>query len=497
MILFALGVHIANAALVYALGCMLGLGRRIGLLSGAVYLSLFTHFHAILWPVGAARPLRSVFLVLLGFLLYLKTERRVSEGRPYRALFWATVVVGLLALLSRSALLLPLLVLTHLVLQQDRVRRIGLKWVLVPLAVLGAVGLVPFAVTLSTFLQPIRAAFSLDWSDPFRVLRPALEVSDLLLAAGMIGVFIAVYAARQRQLGVLVAWCAVAAPSQQFVYLSPAFALVFCSGLSFLASVLISGRRRGRVRGLLLLGVVAGLCLENLVAIRLAEWRGKAARLIHADLQQTEKPHPLDRGGLAVSGVAPFDRMHEAALSQLSQGNEEAAGTLFLQAARHRPFLLRFLLPNTCRLEDLRWLTNGIGLGRWLAQIPKHPRIAKVFEKELSDYEACLFYLAYLGDRHGRKEESRYWLSQLYYLEQDPEVLTSRLSQRPRVREEPAVAEFLRSLKQGGLFVDPARWQKDDYSFGRFLGRFLFRWDIASTWDRRFGYLLHVSFDRG
>lgn len=692
LILFAMGIHLVNTGFVYALGCLLGLGRRISFLSAAVYLSLFTHFHATLWPTAVAFHLLSAFFTLLVFLLYLKTEQRVSEGRPYRGYLWTTWVAGGVASLNRSAIILPLVILAHLILQRDPKRRvlaywrwtplfavsileplywlivirqwatssllrravelleavplpvvakllgfsvlgicailvfglflqwfslgrgrwIGLKGVLLPLAVGAAAllalydhrqillpynALAPFAVTLSSFLQPIRTALSLDSTYPFYLLRPVLEGSDLLLAVGMIGLFIAVYVVRQRQLAVLAVWYAatllhflfqfsnqpVTAPSRHFVYLSPIFSLIFCSVLSFVASALVSGQRRAKVRELLLLGVVVGLCLENGVAIRLAEWRGRltnnyytydyirTARLIQADLR--EKGGPTPSGGiLSVSGVVPmpfgygtwyfmevdpnehrlfrfvleevfrdhsmrevkvnpvevgsgpdphlsyrvreeqvideegrsldpFDRILKEAFLQISRGNEEEARRLFLEAARQRPFLLRFLLPDGCRLEDVRWLTHGLGLRRWLGRIrdtwgkpgttiPKNRHLAKLFEKELSNYEMCLFYLSYLGHRDGKKEESRYWLSQLYYLEQDPEVLISGLSRSSLVQKDPALARFLATLEEGGIFVDPARRQKDDYAFGRFLGRLLFRWDIASTWDRRFGDLL-------
>lgn len=688
LILFAIGIHLANTVLLYGLGRLLGFQRRVSFLSAAVYLCLFTHFHATLWPTAAAFHLLSAFLILLVFSLYLKTEQRFSEGRPYRILFWTTVAAIGVASFNRSTFILPVLILTHLLLQRDpqrrvsaywrwtplfavsilepiywvivirqwatnsllrraiellervplpvpaklllfsalgvgsilafggllrwlslgRGRRIRLRWVFLSLAVVAAVllalydrrqlllpytALVPFTVTLSSFLQPIRAALSLDSSYPFYLFRPALEASDLLLAAGIIGIFLAVTVVRQRQLAVLAVWYAVTllhflfqfsnqpvtAPSRHFVYLSPIFCLVFCSVLDFVASVLIRGEPKAKLRQVLLLGVVAMLCAENLVAIRLAEWRGKlvnnyytydyirAARLIQVDLQGRGDPAPPG-GSLAVSGVVPmpfgygtwyfmkvdpddhrlfrfvleevfrdrsmraakinppegdsggfrllyrvheerlidergrsldpFDRLSEEALLQLSGGNEREARHLFLEAARQRPFLLRFVLPDSCRLEDVRWLTHGLGLRHWLEQIrdtwgkpgttiPKNRHLARLLEKELSDYEACLFYLSYLGQRHGEKEESRYWLSQLYRLEPDPAVLIPKLSRSPLVQKDPALAKFLATLGEGGIFVDPARRQKDDYAFGRFLGRLLFGWDIASAWDRRLG----------
>jgi len=688
LILFAMGMHGVTAGLVYLLGRALGLGRRIGALSAAVYLCLFTHFHAVLWPPAVAFHLFSGFFILLVFLLYLKTERRVSEGSPYRGLLWLTVGVGLAASLNRSAILIPLVLLSHLLLEKDphrrlsayrrwtpllavsllqpvywvvvirqwatssllrrvveglaaipfpvpvkligvwvlgigsilafggllrwltlgRGRRIGLKGFFLAVAVGGAAllaaydrrqillpynALVPFAVTLSAFLQPIRAALSLDSTYPFYLFRASLDGSDLLLAAAVIGLFVAVYVRRQRQLAALLGWYGatllhflfqfsnqpVTAPSRHFLYVSPIFSLLFCSTFSFVGTILMPGERRAKAREVLLLGLVALLCAENLVAIRLAEWRGKlvnhyytyedirTARLIQEDFQGRGTPAPHGEA-LAVTGVVampfgygtwyfmeinpddhrlfrfvleevfqdrsmrrsrvnspqagdgqgvgvpyrvygvrvtdpegrsldPFDRTFEEASLRMSQGDDESAWNLFRRAAGWRPFLLRFVLPEGGRPEDVQWLTQGLGLRRWLGRIrdtwgkpgttiPKNRSTAQVLEKELTSYEACLLALAYLGQRHGRegREGRRHWLSQLYHLEPDPAALAARLSRNPLVQSNPQLSQFLGTLREGGAFMNPARWQKDDYGFGRFLARLLIRWDIASGWDK-------------
>lgn len=205
-----------------------------------------------------------------------------------------------------------------------------------------------------------------------------------------------------------------------------------------------------------------------------------------------------DREGRALD---PFTELFQEGVSEMLLGHDSEALALFSSAIRQRPFLLNYLLPRQCHLSDVRWLTNGLGLRQWLWKISdqwgqgtretvRSQQIFRLMRRELSDYLACLFYLSYLKDAKGDSEGSSHWLSQIWFIEQDPQLLISWIGEEPLVRENPAFEKALRSLQDPSYFHNPLPWRKDDFGFGRFLVRFFLRWDIPSGWDRRMGLLI-------
>lgn len=106
----SMAIHALNACGVYGLSRRLGFSGRVGAIAGAIYLTMFAHFHAYLWPT-AVQHLIAVGTILLLLNLYLSAEQRVREGGNPRALVAATLAVMTLASLQRSALLGPLLML--------------------------------------------------------------------------------------------------------------------------------------------------------------------------------------------------------------------------------------------------------------------------------------------------------------------------------------------------------------------------------------------------
>lgn len=108
----SMAIHALNACGVYGLSRRLGFSGRVGAIAGAVYLTMFAHFHAYLWPT-AVQHLIAVGTILLLLNLYLSAEQRVRDGGNPRALVAATLAVMALASLQRSALLGPLLMLVH------------------------------------------------------------------------------------------------------------------------------------------------------------------------------------------------------------------------------------------------------------------------------------------------------------------------------------------------------------------------------------------------
>ena len=113
-IFISIMVHFLCSALLFLLCRNLGLNSRISFLSALMYLVLFAHFHAYMWPM-AFQHLIVVFFILAGLVLYLKTIKRINQGRNYRPFFIAAIAVNLVAsFCSFSILILPLIILTHI-----------------------------------------------------------------------------------------------------------------------------------------------------------------------------------------------------------------------------------------------------------------------------------------------------------------------------------------------------------------------------------------------
>ncbi len=675
LILVSVGVHFLNALLLYWLCRQLDVSRRVSVVAATIYLTLFAHFHAYMWP-PAAQHIIAVFTILLILDLYLLTERRVQSRAPYRWPFIAAWGVTLFASLQRSTLIVPVSILTHiLACSRDAEERLSRyeRWlpmfmcyliypsfaltfvgdpklttglVKLPLPPLGnalvvlavgsgcllalwmllrlipryrsaatigrvapgvaVVGLIvvsmirdhrqillpynaflPFTATLASFLEPLEAVFLIDSTEPYHHVSAEIGGFRVIASLIVVAAFLVTCVRKKKQLLMLVAWYVVCLmyllgpnlsfagriPSRYFVYVSPVFAVVIASMLVGLHAVLLEGTRlRPFTREVILAGVLVGLCVPNMVAIKLEMYRGRLANtyLIYEDVrlaetirQDLQRPEvarrreapdihvanvtpmpvkefwefsPLDparyetfrdvmsevfrekkkrgihvnetptsgRPGAMymVSGhriknadggeVDPFGRLLDDAVARMRGNRYQEARELLRRALEERPFLLRYVLASN-RLDDLRWITNGLDMHAWVnkiaavyggwsdVRIAKNERVAATMNGELSDYVQCLFYLAYLENRAGRTEESRQWLSRIQFLERDPEVVSSWIGKVPLVRDDQAIAEFLERLKDPAYFRDPLPWRAGDYAFPRFLLRFLF--PRGKSWD--------------
>ena len=124
-------IHAANAFLLAWLCRMLGLSRRASWITGITYLSLFVHFHAIVWLPGSQHVL-TLFTILGTLLLFLTTERRIRKGREIGWTYGLTLLFLVAASIQNAALLAPLLmaayILAHPAPPRDRYARY-LRWV--------------------------------------------------------------------------------------------------------------------------------------------------------------------------------------------------------------------------------------------------------------------------------------------------------------------------------------------------------------------------------
>lgn len=107
-------VHLCNALLVYALCRRVRLSFLTSYLSALSTLFFFAQFHAYMWPM-AFQHIIVAFFMLLGFVLYLKTDELATAGHPF-AKYWAmSLGVNILASFCRfNIIILPAMMLTHI-----------------------------------------------------------------------------------------------------------------------------------------------------------------------------------------------------------------------------------------------------------------------------------------------------------------------------------------------------------------------------------------------
>lgn len=215
-------------------------------------------------------------------------------------------------------------------------------------------------------------------------------------------------------------------------------------------------------------------------------------------LYRVEAQRLIDREGRS---VGRFAQRLDRAVGALGAGDSTVALDLFRQAALERPFVLNYVL-GRLRLADLLWITGGedfrdffrrIGSFYWVwgsSPTEKAQRTYGLIEAELSDYLFCLLCVSYLEQEAGRADESRHWLSQMWFIERDPGVLVAWLERIPQVRSSAPLRAHLKKTQDPFFFREPIVRKKEDYAVGRFLMRLLFHWDIRSKWDHRAGIVL-------
>lgn len=196
----------------------------------------------------------------------------------------------------------------------------------------------------------------------------------------------------------------------------------------------------------------------------------------------------------------PLDLFREEVrqgLALLEQGREGEARERLGAAAQRRPFLVNYVMGPGGRLSDEEWVTGGMDLRDWLewmgrryrrwsiAPAVKWAAVSSLIRSELSDYMICLSALSILEERAGRPEKGKFRMSQICFIERDPEQAARFLLEDPRVAAGGPLREAVGRFSDPAWFSNPVPWRKNDYAFGRFLARSLFGLDLRSGWERR------------
>lgn len=177
----ALLLHMASSCLVWTLARRVGMGGRAAWLAAGFHLTAWAGFHAALWPIAVQHAISSLG-VLAVLNLYLAAEQHRRAGRPWRALYWATVAVALLSSLSRvTSLIGPAAILVHALLHpgdaRERLRRYDFWW---PVVLLSAC----YPLALLIWGTAVEAFGALPWVANFVIRASALGMGRLPALAG-------------------------------------------------------------------------------------------------------------------------------------------------------------------------------------------------------------------------------------------------------------------------------------------------------------------------
>ena len=158
----------------------------------------------------------------------------------------------------------------------------GFKRLLIPYNLLA-----PFAGTFSSFLNPVASCLAMDSSVPYYFIGLGLNVFIFLLSLVFLGIFIRVFLSRTPGAILLFVFYPVImlyvylrnpVASRYFIYLSPLFSVIFASVVSYFCDLATkSFKLKAYTREIIVVALIVILCIPNLIAIKIAMFRGKLA----------------------------------------------------------------------------------------------------------------------------------------------------------------------------------------------------------------------------
>lgn len=504
---------------------------------GYIHLERFFHLAAnetrsvMSFPVFFLAGIGALFL----FRGILKSARRYDLGRALKALCVAAVflyIILFIIMMGRADLMTPSKVKLYDYLSPYNFIR-------------------PFGMMFVDFIFPIRSALSMSSAMSYHVIPPSDNLIGNLICLFLMIIFMRKYFFRHKGLIVFILFYLVAMRymrimttmlySRHFIYVTPLFSIVFSSSAVYIYDLIADKARLRKVaREAILVLLFVGLCIPNILAIRIALVRGRlvntfliydyirAAHIIKDDIRIFEKESHVKGSDIFIEGVkqmsfnvdiywnpapgdpsrfAPFryvlvqvlddksmldvsingsgagsaklayeiknfeiydakgrniDRFRsyfDRGVEELMSGNGEEASASFRKAIEVRPFLVNYVLLKY-QPGDIRWISNGSDLKGWIGEIGKYYDncdeafyVAKVkyvlatIESEINDYVKCLFYEAYLDNLFGRLAESKKLLSELGFIDNDRNDVSSLMKDEAAFRSNKKMHIFLQNMK--------------------------------------------------
>lgn len=181
--------------------------------------------------------------------------------------------------------------------------------------------------------------------------------------------------------------------------------------------------------------------------------------------------------------IDPFFIYFNLAKQQLKDRRFIEARESFLKAIQRRPFLFRYVL-GKMEFDDLRWVGNGGSFSDWLNEVKWDNQsvdrdfISNMqltfsdFRRELNATMECLFYLSYLENRLGNKEQEMQWIHQLKALENDYTPLQRQLMQDPIIASDTSLKRYTEEASKFFRYQDWSYYSY--YVYEKFLLRLAF-----------------------
>jgi len=249
---------------------------------GFLHLSIFLHtgFKASSSILNSTMSFPIIFILgissLFMFRALLQLYSRYRLGRVLKALCIASVILYLIVLIAvagRGDLMTP--------------SKVKLSESMSPVNLIR-----PLVVMLMNFVSPLKAALSIDSTKPFHIIPTQNNPIGYLVVLFFAVVFMKKYLLKHKGLIVFLIFYIVdlryariattVLYSRHFLYITPLFSIMFCSSFIYMYDAAMSRTRlRDNIKEIILILVFAGLCLPNILAIRLEMFRGRMANTFY------------------------------------------------------------------------------------------------------------------------------------------------------------------------------------------------------------------------
>ncbi len=290
---------------------------------GFLHLATFLHLGFDWQPSNSIMSFPIIFILgislLLIFRVLLQLYSRYRLGRALKALFIMSIVLYLIVfitVLGRPDLMTPSKIKLSESLSAHNLIR-------------------PLVVMFVDFLSPLKAALSTDSTRPYHIIPTQSNPIAYLIVLFLLIIFVKKYFLKHKGLIVLLIFYIADLRyaripttflySRHFLFITPFFSAMFCSAFIYLYDVIMSRvRLRDNMKDIILLLVFAGLCLPNILAIRLEMFRGKlantfliydyikAADIIKNDMKDSNDGRRIEAKNIYVKGVASMPSYDKA-----------------------------------------------------------------------------------------------------------------------------------------------------------------------------------------
>lgn len=185
--------------------------------------------------------------------------------------------------------------------------------------------------------------------------------------------------------------------------------------------------------------------------------------------------------------IGPFFKNFDKGVKELRLKHYKKASRLFQKAIEKKPFFLNYVLAGYS-LEDSEWIINKRSMRKWVSDMGDHyssrpqsktEHVISILNNEIDSYIECLFYSSFLEYLAGKKEKSRYWFSQIYFLDNDYNKVLTWLETGSLLKTDQKMREFLNNVNTNKSHYRPNYYKSTFFNFasGLLLNKDIIRWN--------------------